>query len=304
MKGSLVIVLFFVFIWYGFFRQYISQTTETATGNAMYICDGGKSINAVFYDKKSSIYINSVGAPMPEGKAQIALNDGRSFSLPQTVSPEGVRYALGDESFVFWTNGNKAVISEKDMPNNYVGCIRIANQLSGTNLSRVYVDSKAGFSLRLPNTDISHQDGYLANNAYQYRALGAGKEISGVNFSIPASMARGTNLSQDTYVSVEWLPGLHECSASSFFGGKGVVNLSLTENNTAYSFASMTDAGAGNRYEEMVYAILGTSPCVAMRYFIHYTAIGNHEPGTVKEFDKGALLALFDQIRHSLVIAQ
>ena len=304
MRGSLVITIFFVFIWYGFFRQYTLQATETMVGSAMYICDDGKSINAFFYDKKSSIYIDSSGIPIPQGKVEIALSDGRSLSLPQTVSPAGVRYALQDESFVFWTDSNKALVSEKNTQKDYVGCIRIAQQLPGTNLSRVYVDSKTGFSLRLPGTDVSDQDGYMANNTYRYQAPSPGKEISGVSFSVPSSMTQGTNLSSDTYISVEWLPGLQNCFASSFFGDKNVVNLNLTENNTTYSVASMTDAGAGNHYEEMVYAISGTNSCVAMRYSIHYTDIENYEPTTVKEFDKAALLAEFDQIRHSLVVAQ
>jgi hypothetical protein len=68
--------------------------------------------------------------------------------------------------------------------------------------------------------------------------------------------------------------------------------------------ASTTGAAAGNRYEETVYAIPGTNPCVAVRYFVHYGVIENYPPGTVRQFDKQALLDQFDRIRRTLVVNQ
>ena len=61
-------------------------------------------------------------------------------------------------------------------------------------------------------------------------------------------------------------------------------------------------AGAGNLYTEYVYAIPGTSPCLAIRYFIHSTQLGNYPPGMVTAFNQQALLSEFDGIRRSLVI--
>ena len=63
----------------------------------------------------------------------------------------------------------------------------------------------------------------------------------------------------------------------------------MTENGTEYSVASLSDAGAGNLYEEKVYALVGTSPCLAVRTFIHSTNIANYDPGTVTAFDEAAL---------------
>jgi hypothetical protein len=39
--------------------------------------------------------------------------------------------------------------------------------------------------------------------------------------------------------------------------------------------------------------------CTAVRYLVHSTNIGNYEPGAVREFDRPALIDLFDQIRRS-----
>jgi hypothetical protein len=76
----------------------------------------------------------------------------------------------------------------------------------------------------------------------------------------------------------------------------------ITDNNVEYSFASSTDARAGNRYEEQVWAFPGTNPCFAIRYFIHYMAIENYPKNTVSEFNRDALIDQFDKIRTLLFI--
>lgn len=71
---------------------------------------------------------------------------------------------------------------------------------------------------------------------------------------------------------------------------------------TFFNVASSTGAGAGNRYEEIVYAIPGTNPCQAVRYFIHYSFFENYPVGTVREFDKKTIVTQFDQIRRTLIL--
>jgi hypothetical protein len=128
-----------------------------------------------------------------------------------------------------------------------------------------------------------------------------GKNIFGVKFAVPSSAILGTNLSKDSYISVETLSQITECEADLFlFGAK--ESKELTDNTMAYSVASTSDAGAGNRYEETIYAIPGTNPCVAIRYFIHYTVLENYPSGTIKAFDKASLLRGFDAIRRTLIV--
>jgi membrane-bound inhibitor of C-type lysozyme len=77
-----------------------------------YVCAGGKTIAATYYTDK----------------VEIALSDGRAMSLPQAMSGSGIRYANADESFVFWSEGKTAFVTEGD-PNNptYADCTEAAN---------------------------------------------------------------------------------------------------------------------------------------------------------------------------------
>ncbi len=256
-----------------------AQTNEQPIAKVAFACDAGKSIGAAFYDKRVAL----------------DLSDGRTMELPQTISGSGIRYANSDESFVFWSKGNTAFVEEGSaQQETYQGCIIVAPDTSNT-LTQVYATSTAGFTLRFPQ-------GYTVKSSYVYQALGPGKDIHGVSFTIPERMSTGTNLAHDSYVSVEWLPSATSCTADKFVSS--TKTSAFSDAGTDYSVATSSDAGAGNLYEEMVFAIPGTSPCTAVRYFIHSTQIANYPAGTVTAFDKAALIDQFDAIRRTLVLGR
>lgn len=258
-----------------------------------YACNGGKTLSAAYYKGDARPAPRADLPPTPGGSVALTLSDGRSMTLPQTLSADGGRYANTDESFVFWSKGNGAVVLENNVEKSYVGCILIASVPAGSSLTKIYSNSGDGFSIRLPN-------GYSVDEAYQYQHMGPGKEIGGVKFAIPAALAKGTNLSTDTYVSVEEVPRATACTAILFLDRATAAD--LTDGDRTYSVASSTGAAAGNRYDEMVYALPGTNPCIAVRYFVHYGAIQNYPAGTVREFDESALVAQFDAIRRTLIV--
>ena len=160
---------------------------------------------------------------------------------------------------------------------------------------RLYKNDAKNFSLHYPVD-------YSVDEAYEYQAFGPGKNIVGVKFTIPPSVTTGTNLSSDSYISVEMLPEVQACRAGLFLSNGHATEKEIIDQGLSYSVASSTGAGAGNRYEETVYALRGTRPCFAVRYFVHYGAIENYPSGTVQQFDKQALLKEFDAIRRTLVI--
>ena len=75
-----------------------------------YQCQENKSMVADFYDGKSSV--GPDGRPIPGGRVMVQLSDGRKFSLPQTLSGSGIRYADSSGTFVFWSKGDMAFVEE------------------------------------------------------------------------------------------------------------------------------------------------------------------------------------------------
>jgi membrane-bound inhibitor of C-type lysozyme len=290
--GSIVVVAAVVLI-IALISSRSSGPSGTRLATAEYSCESGKTMSATFYERESSAPAGPGLPATPGGIVTLTLSDGRDMTLAQTISADGMRYANDDEAFVFWSKGNSALVLEDDVEKSYTGCLVVASLVG--NLTEIYSNSDDRFSIRTPQ-------GYTIDRAYQYQAFGPGKGISGVRFTIPATVATGTNLSADSYISVENLSPQQGCDARAFLAMGNVST--LREGMMTYSVASSTGAAAGNRYEEVVYALPETNPCIAIRYYIHYGVLANYPAGTVKEFDKEALLAEFDAIRRTLTIVQ
>ena len=210
----------------------------------------------------------------------------------------------------------------------YFASIPSAPAVEPSDIPALYSNKQFHFFLKYP-TD------FIVNEQYRYTQLGPGKEIPGVSFTIPATLVEGTNLSDDSYISVEALAKT-KCSAADFLdsyqtkktvtdplaatnGGyygfnqtaalyagtkgsgetstvKGAPSIPTTTPGVTYEVLYSTGAGAGNFYEETVYLL---SHCQAIRYFIHSSNIYNYDPGTIKEFDHDALIKTFDQVRRT-----
>lgn len=152
------------------------------------------------------------------------------------------------------------------------------------------------------NFSVVYPADYTVDAAYTYDQVNPKKPIAGVKFTIPGTMATGTNLGSDTYISVEQLPRAKSCTGDIYLHDNVKAQTLNDSNGVTYSVATTSGAGAGNLYEEAVFALTGSSPCTAVRYYIHSSNIDNYTPGAVQPFDMQALLAAFDTIRHSLVL--
>jgi hypothetical protein len=310
---ALLIILIFGFLYFVFVSspKEVSDTNNTVVvvdggpkhlQSTTLVCNAGKTIEASFFEE-NLVAGEAPGATLiPQKTAKIILDDGRTLELKQAVSADGGRYVSEGDVFVFWTKGNGALILENGAEKTYRGCVRVAVVDAGVKLPSVYADKEGTFSLRLPGILSSTTLGYAVDELFT-RVLTPTQRVDGVRFTIPAAMASGTNLSRDSYLSVEHIPNISVCTASLFFSGAHSTS-SVTDAGVVYSRATSSEGGAGNRYEEMVYALTGTSPCIAVRYFIHYTALTNYATGTVTEYNKQSLLTSFDQIRRTLVVNQ
>jgi hypothetical protein len=150
---------------------------------------------------------------------------------------------------------------------------------------------------------ISYPSGYKVNEKYTYSAMGPAKTISGTSFTIPASLAAGTNLSKDSYISVEHFASTKPCSVT-FFTMSPASTSTVRENGITYSVSHNTEAAAGNRYDETVYVLPGTGNCIAVRYFIHYGVYENYPKGSITAFNQKSLVATFDAVRKSLTVTK
>lgn len=147
---------------------------------------------------------------------------------------------------------------------------------------------------------VTYPTSFTIDPNFENTTVSPTKPIAGVKFTIPLTMATGTNLSADSFVSIEELPRAKSCTGDIYLADN-VTAHAVSDNGVTYSVATTSGAGAGNFYEEMVFAISASKPCTAVRYFIHSTNINNYPAGAVREFDRAALIAAFDQIRTSLI---
>jgi len=98
-----------------------NNVEEQPVASATYKCDGGKTIQAKFY-KGEQVPVQPGQPPVPTGRVKLILSDGRSMELNQTLSADGGRYANSDESFVFWSKGDSALVQENGKEVEYKNC--------------------------------------------------------------------------------------------------------------------------------------------------------------------------------------
>jgi len=156
-----------------------------------------------------------------------------------------------------------------------------------------YASPTFGFSIKVPPE-------YMSDESYQYLELGPGHEITGVSFTVPKTLTVGTNLSNDSRISVERLRDV-SCVPSDFLDGV-MAGDRVSLGDASYTFATSSGVGAGNLYEEGVYMRPVGAYCYGVRLFMHSTNIYNYDPGTIREFDREALIRTFQLMASTVVM--
>src|SRR4051812_36741869 len=101
---AIIVVILAAILW-GMRAHMPAHKPDRLANSVSYACDKGKTIAAAFYDGEAKPAADMSTPPVPGGSAALTLSDGRSMTIHQTISADGVRYANADESFVFWTKG-------------------------------------------------------------------------------------------------------------------------------------------------------------------------------------------------------
>lgn len=105
----------------------VQQASNASVPSAVahYACDKGKFIDAAFFDGTTTPAVQPGQPPQPTGTAAVSIDGGATTTLRQTVSADGARYASADESFVFWSKGNQALIMrDNSMDLAYTNCTK------------------------------------------------------------------------------------------------------------------------------------------------------------------------------------
>jgi len=155
-----------------------------------------------------------------------------------------------------------------------------------------YASSTMKFAVRYPQ-------GFTVDENYTYTRVSAAKPISGVKFAVPASFTQGTNLAADSGVSVEVLPRATACTGDIYL--KANVKAQAMSGAVPFSVATSSETVGADTFEEAVFAISSSSPCIAMRFFLH-SVNSTSTASSARAFDRTAVLAAFDKIRQSLTL--
>ena len=132
-KYLIVLVVLIVLIAGGIFiftRSKYSPNVSKQTATAEFVCSQGKTISADFYQGAAKPASSAGGPPVPGGSVVLTLSDGRTMTLPQTISADGGRYANADESVVFWNVGNGATLTENGQQ-TFGGCVTVVGDPGG-----------------------------------------------------------------------------------------------------------------------------------------------------------------------------
>lgn len=158
-----------------------------------------------------------------------------------------------------------------------------------------YQDPAGAYSVQVPA-------GWKANEKFAYDAIGPDKKIPGVSFSVPAAFTAGTNLGSDSYISIEKNPYAKSCVAAEFTSNGTTNPDGVTESigSISWNIGESADAGAGNYYNERVYAAKQGSNCYGIRLFLHSGNIGNYDAGAKQQFQKTMLTAIENKVVASL----
>lgn len=100
---------------------YITKPKDTPVAQVSYACADALSLTASYYEGKK-VETAPGEMPVPTGRVELVLSDGRRLSLPRTLSASGIRYANQTESLVFWSKGTTAFLMENN-DQTYADCV-------------------------------------------------------------------------------------------------------------------------------------------------------------------------------------
>lgn len=290
-----IIILILCVAWYAFSQngdmasQATSNSTSTASNTAMvnYFCASG-----------------TITAAYASTSVDLAISDGRTMTLGQTMSGSGIRYesATGTKpDVVFQSEGNNAVVTENDKI-TYNNCVAGTVTPSTSGMS-TYTDGSSLFSFTYPTQfTVSGGDmGYTQN--WRSEATSSGMEFAVV--TVPSSVQPKTNFAGAVFTFGTSADPAAVKGCLTDGNGNPIKGTTTTINGVPFTKLSYGDAGAGNLYDITSYRTVRNNQCYAAEYVVHSTQLGNYPPSAgVSAFNSSTIRSMLDGIAHSLIFLQ
>lgn len=210
--------------WFAYGPQKAENPTPLST--VVYQCDEGKFISAAFYEGTPAPAPAPGEPPTPVGSVELSLNGAASTTLAQTISASGVRYANTDESFVFWSKGDEALVMRNNaMDPAYTNC-RTAAGYEGWSAA-----TTNGVTFKYPNPF-------------------PGSYVSAVTW--PPEVTK--------------LTGVYTCAPATSTTAGAPQRVEKTIQGSTYCVTTSNEGAAGSTYVTSVYTTHGFQVTLVLRY--------------------------------------
>lgn len=254
---------------------------ETVLSTAHYSCTDG-----------------SIDAGYAASSVTLALSDGRSMVLPQTVSASGTRYEKN--STVFVTKGDNAFLEENGKT-TYGNCVINTAATPSPDGMLSFTDQGNTIKFSYPKEFILSGGGVGYTEEWRTNTTTLGIVLAKV--TIPKSWQPQTNFSEAVFRvgTSSDTDAVKNCLIAQ--NGERVKG-TATVNGVVFTKITLTDAGVGNWYDTTSYHALRNDQCYVVEYTIHSTRVGNYPPELgITEFDTQKVVGALESMVQSFEFA-
>ncbi|MDR3547147.1 MAG: MliC family protein [Candidatus Pacebacteria bacterium] len=240
-----------------------------------------------------------IAAQFGSSSVTMALSDGRSFQMPQTMSGSGIRYEQGSgtaQDVTFVNEGDNAYLMENGST-TYDNCVVNATPTGTNGSSSSFTDQGKTFSFGYPTQFSVSGGGVGYTQNWMQNSTSSGLLLA--QLSIPGTFQPNSNFG-DAKLTVGTSPdpaAVANCLAQT--NGNRATSSIVTINGAQFTKIVYGDAAAGNRYDITSYRTVRNDQCYAVEYTIHYGNIQNYTPGAVTEFNESAVQSVLEGVVQS-----
>ncbi|MFA6095658.1 MAG: hypothetical protein WC767_02335 [Candidatus Paceibacterota bacterium] len=324
----LIVILILAFIGGGYAYTKISQKEKSATPSDSSVVTAGGEAPAISDWKTytNSQYGFQVNYPA-DWDVTPSVGNGAAVNTVFYFGPKGPYYENGRLSDAKWvinifpyhkeqpgvrfTSGNREYyISDEGLQSEkfdlFLRSFKFTSPAASEDVPgwKTYRTDEFGFEVKYP-ADFIIDEGHAYGRIERQTLLG-------VAFKVPSRLSAGTNLSSDSYIAIERSNGDGDsCDAYSFLEQAQTAAARDSEwrkiGEASYSYGKSSGAGAGNYYEESVYArSITRSFCIIARLSVHSVnpdLLRESDP-SIRLYDREQLDRLFRDVIASIRIIQ